>query len=86
MDRSKPAMASAVVAEAMKVFTRGGRVISVDADLGTTSGLETIVGYVDQSHALNVVVAESNIRCIGEYFALLVYNTWVSSFYPFFDW
>ena len=42
----------------MKVFAVGGRVVSVDADLGTTSGLEAGVGYADQSKALNVGVAE----------------------------
>jgi transketolase C-terminal domain/subunit len=58
----------------------------VDADLATTSGLEAGVGYADQGKALNVGVAESNMSCIGEAFAVLGYNTWVSTFCPFFDW
>jgi transketolase len=78
--------ASAVITQAMKVFAAGGRVVSVDADLGTTSGLEAGVGYADQSRALNVGVAESNMSCIGEAFAVLGYNAWVSTFCPFFDW
>ena len=75
-----------VITQAMKVFAAGGRVVSVDADLGTTSGLEAGVGYVDQGKALNVGVAESNMSCIGEAFAVLGYNTWISTFCPFFDW
>lgn len=78
--------ASSVVTQAMKEFARGGRVVSVDADLGTTSGLEAGVGWADAAKALNVGVAESNMTCIGEAFAVLGYNTWVSTFCPFFDW
>jgi transketolase C-terminal domain/subunit len=78
--------ASTVVSLAMKEFARGGRVVSVDADLGTTSGLEAGVGWADTAKALNVGVAESNMICIGEAFAVLGYNTWVSTFCPFFDW
>ncbi|MGO9307941.1 MAG: transketolase C-terminal domain-containing protein [Spirochaetia bacterium] len=78
--------ASAVITQAMKVFAASGMVVSVDADLGTTSGLEAGVGYADQGKALNVGVAESNMSCIGEAFAVLGYNTWVSTFCPFFDW
>jgi transketolase len=77
---------SAVITQAMKTFAAGGRVVSVDADLATTSGLEAGVGYADQNKALNVGVAESNMCCIGESFAVLGYNTWVSTFCPFFDW
>lgn len=77
---------NAVISQAMKTFAAGGQVVSVDADLGTTSGLEAGVGYADQSKALNVGVAESNMSCIGEAFAVLGYNTWVSTFCPFFDW
>ena len=78
--------ASAVITAAMKVFARDPRVASVDADLSSTSGLETGVGWVDKSRALNVGVAEANMICIGEAFAALGYNTWVSTFCPFFDW
>ncbi len=78
--------ASSVITAAMKAFAAGGRVVSVDADLGTTSGLEGGVGFADQNKALNVGVAESNMSCIGEAFAVLGYNTWVSTFCPFFDW
>ena len=78
--------ASSVVTQAMKVFARSGKVVSVDADLGTTSGLEAGVGWVDTAKGLNVGVAESNMTCVGEAFAVLGYNTWVSTFCPFFDW
>ena len=71
---------------AMKVFARDTRVVSIDSDLGTTSGLEAGVAAVDQNRALNVGVAEANMNLIGEGFAALGCNTWVSTFCPFFDW
>ncbi len=37
------------------------RVVSIDADLATTSGLEAGVAAVDQNRALNVGVAEANM-------------------------
>jgi transketolase C-terminal domain/subunit len=70
----------------MKVFARDQRVVSIDADLATTSGLEAGVAAVDQRRALNVGVAEANMMGIGEAFAALGYNTWISTFCPFYDW
>lgn len=78
--------ASSVITQAMKIFARDPRVVSVDSDLGTTSGLEAGVGYVDVDRALNVGVAEANMMGIGEAFAALGGNAWVSTFCPFFDW
>jgi transketolase len=86
LDRKKEYAASDIVTAAMKVFARDTRVVSVDADLGTTSGLEAGVAAVDQNRALNVGVAEANMNLIGEAFAALGCNTWVSTFCPFFDW
>jgi transketolase len=86
LDRLKEYSASSVVTMAMKVFAQDSKVISIDADLGTTSGLEAGVGYVDMSRALNVGVAEANMMCIAEACAALGYNTWASTFCPFFDW
>lgn len=86
IDRNKEYAASAIVTAAMKVFARDPRVVSIDADLASTSGLEAGVAFVDQQRALNVGVAEANMMCIGEAFAALGYNTWVSTFCPFFDW
>jgi len=86
LDTSKEYSASSVVTMAMKVFARDPRVVSIDADLGSTSGLEAGVGFVDMGRALNVGVAEANMMCIGEAFAAMGYNTWVSTFCPFFDW
>ena len=60
--------------------------VSIDADLASTSGLEAGVAAVDQKRALNVGVAEANMMLIGEAFAALGFNTWVSTFCPFFDW
>jgi transketolase C-terminal domain/subunit len=70
----------------MSVFARDPMVMSVDADLASTSGLESGVGAVDQRRAINVGVAESNMMCVGEAYAVLGYNVWVSTFCPFFDW
>ena len=75
-----------IVTSAMKVFARDTRVVSIDADLATTSGLEAGVGAVDQRRALNVGVAEANMMGIGEAFAALGCNTWISTFCPFYDW
>jgi transketolase N-terminal domain/subunit/transketolase C-terminal domain/subunit len=86
IQKGKEYPASWVITEAMRVFARSRRVASVDADLSTTSGLEAGVGWVDVGKALNVGVAESNMMCVGEAFAVLGYNTWVSTFCPFFDW
>ena len=71
LDRAKEYAASDVVTAAMKVFARDPRVVSIDADLATTSGLEGGVAAVDQRRALNVGVAEANMMGIGEAFAAL---------------
>ncbi len=86
LDRAKQYAASDIVTAAMKVFARDSRVVSIDADLATTSGLEFGVGAVDQRRALNVGVAEANMMGIGEAFAALGCNTWISTFCPFYDW
>ncbi len=86
LDPAKEHAANTVISQAMKVYAAGGRVVSVDSDLGSTSGLEPGVGSADQGKAFNVGVAESNMSCIGEAFAALGFNTWVSTFCPFFDW
>jgi transketolase len=86
LDRGKQYAASDIVTAAMKVFARDPRVVSIDADLATTSGLEAGVAAVDQRRALNVGVAEANMMGIGEAFAALGCNTWISTFCPFYDW
>ena len=86
LDRAKEYAASDIVTAAMKVFARDQRVVSIDADLATTSGLEAGVAMVDQRRALNVGVAEANMMGIGEAFAALGCNTWISTFCPFYDW
>jgi len=86
IDMNKQYGASAIVTAAMKVFAQDSRVVSIDADLGTTSGLEAGVAAADQNRALNVGVAEANMMNIGEAYAALGYNAWVSTFCPFFDW
>jgi transketolase len=86
IDPKKEYASSDMVTAAMKVFARDRRIISIDADLATTSGLEAGVAAVDQKRALNVGVAEANMMSMGEAFAALGYNTWVSTFCPFFNW
>ena len=86
LDKAKEYAASDVVTLAMKVFAVDRRVVSIDADLATTSGLEAGVAAVDQRRALNVGVAEANMMGIGEAFAALGSNTWISTFCPFYDW
>jgi transketolase len=86
IDKEKEYSASDIVTAAMKVFARHPAMVSIDADLATTSGLEAGVAAVDQQRALNVGVAEANMMCIGEAFAALGYNTWISTFCPFYDW
>ncbi len=86
IDSAKEYSAGEIVSAAMKVFARDARVVSVDADLATTSGLEAGVAAVDQNRAFNAGVAEANMMGIGEAFAILGYNAWVSTFCPFFDW
>jgi transketolase len=86
IDQKKEYAASDIVTAAMKVFARDSLVISIDADLATTSGLEAGVAFVDQRRALNAGVAEANMMNMGEAFAALGCNTWVSTFCPFFNW
>lgn len=86
LDPAKQYTAQEVITAAMKVYALDGRVMSADSDLASTSGLEAGVGYVDTRRALNVGIAEANMMCIGESFASLGYNAWVSTFCPFFDW
>ena len=86
IDRAKQCSAAAIVTAAMKVFARDSRVVSIDSDLASTSGLEGGVAAVDQLRALNTGVAEANMMLIGEAFAALGGNVWVSTFCPFFNW
>ncbi|HEV2132691.1 MAG TPA: transketolase C-terminal domain-containing protein [Terracidiphilus sp.] len=86
IDRSKSYTAAAIVTAAMKIFARDSRVVSIDSDLASTSGLEGGIAAVDQLRALNVGVAEANMMLIGEAFAALGGNVWVSTFCPFFNW
>ena len=86
LDKTKEYSASSVITLAMRVFARDPRIVSIDADLASTSGLEAGVSYVDVGRAINVGIAEANMMNIGEAFAAMGYNAWVSTFCPFFDW
>lgn len=78
--------ASLVISQCMQVFAKDSRVVTVDSDLSSTSGLQEGVSQVARDRALNVGIAESNMMNIGEAFAILGGNVWVSTFCPFFDW
>jgi transketolase len=86
IDPKKEYAPADIVTGAMKIFARDRRVVSIDSDLASTSGLEAGVGSVDQRRALNAGVAEANMMGLGEAFAALGHNTWISTFCPFFDW
>jgi transketolase len=86
IDPKKEYSAADIVTGAMKAFARDMRVVSIDADLATTSGLEAGVAAADQRRALNAGVAEANMMLLGEAFAALGFNTWISTFCPFWDW
>ena len=86
LDPKKEYSAAEIVSGAMKAFARDPRVVSIDSDLASTSGLQAGIAAVDQKRALNVGVAEANMMGIGEAFAALGFNSWVSTFCPFFDW
>jgi transketolase len=86
IDPKKQYSAADIVTGAMKLFARDSRVVSIDSDLATTSGLEAGVASADQRRALNAGVAEANMMALGEAFAALGYNAWTSTFCPFWDW
>jgi len=86
LDPKKSYTAAEIITASMRVFAQDPAVVSIDSDLASTSGLEAGVAAVDQHRALNVGVAEANMMLIGEAFAALGSNTWVSTFCPFFNW
>lgn len=86
LEKGKPYAANKVIELSMKAFANDERVFSVDSDLASTSGLQSGIGFVDKYRALNAGVAESNMMLLGEAFAILGGNAWVSTFCPFFDW
>lgn len=86
LEKGKAYAAHKIIESAMHVFARDGRIVSIDSDLASTSGLQTGVGFVDKYRALNVGVAEANMMLIGEAYAILGGNVWISTFCPFYDW
>lgn len=86
LETGKPYAANKVIELSMKAFAQDERVFSVDSDLASTSGLQAGIGFVDKYRALNAGVAEANMMLLGEAFAILGGNAWVSTFCPFFDW
>jgi transketolase len=86
LDRNKTYSAAEIITAGMKVFARDRRVVSIDSDLASTSGLESGVAAVDQKRAINAGVAEANMMLMAEAFGALGYNAWCSTFCPFFNW
>ena len=86
IDKAKSYAAAEIVTAAMKVFARDSRIVSIDSDLASTSGLEAGIAAVDQARALNAGVAEANMMLMSEAFAALGSNAWCSTFCPFFNW
>lgn len=86
LDGTRQYDSSTMVEKIMKVFAKDRRIVSIDSDLASTSGLEAGVAHVDSERALNVGIAEANMMDIGEAYAVLGNNVWVSTFCPFFDW
>ena len=86
LEKGKPYGANKVIELSMKVFAQDEKIFSVDSDLASTSGLQAGVGFADKYRALNAGVAEANMMLLGEAFAILGANAWVSTFCPFFDW
>ncbi len=78
--------ADEIIRMAMSAAARDARVASIDSDLSSTSGLYAGVASVDQRRAENVGIAEASMMAMGEGFAIRGYNTWVSTFCPFFNW
>lgn len=86
LDKTKEYAASSIVTDVMKVFAQDEKVVSIDSDLSSTSGLFDGVSAVDKTRAVNVGIAEVNMMCMGEAYAAAGYNAWVSTFCPFFEW
>ncbi len=86
LDKTKEYVASSIVTDVMKVFARDEKVVSIDSDLSSTSGLFDGISAVDKTRAVNVGIAEVNMMCMGEAYAAAGYNAWVSTFCPFFEW
>ncbi len=86
VEAGKSYAASDIVKGMMKEFAKDQKIVTVDSDLSSTSGLQEGAILVDKTRALNVGIAESNMMNIGEAFASVGKNVWVSTFCPFFDW
>ena len=86
VEKGQSYASSKIIELSMRAFAKDNRIFSVDSDLASTSGLQAGIGFVDKYRALNAGVAESNMMLLGEAFAILGGNAWVSTFCPFFDW
>lgn len=86
VEKGQSYASSKIIELSMRAFAKDARIFSVDSDLASTSGLQAGIGFVDKYRALNAGVAESNMMLLGEAFAILGGNAWVSTFCPFFDW
>ena len=85
IDRTKSYAASDIVSKTIQAFGMDPKVVTLDADLSSTSGLQPGMLQIDVSRAINVGIAESSMMSMAEAFAALGYNVWASTFCPFFD-
>ena len=69
MEKGKTYKLTDVVSNVMSALAADPRVISIDADLASTSGLLKGVQSVDSTRGFNVGIAEANMMGIGEGFA-----------------
>jgi len=86
LDKTREYSAQNVIEMCMRVFASDPRVVSIDSDLGGTSNLYKGVGWADVDRGLDVGIAESNMMNVAEAFAAMGYNSWASTFCPFWDW
>jgi transketolase N-terminal domain/subunit/transketolase C-terminal domain/subunit len=85
IDPAKNYVASDIVAKTIQAFGLDPKVVTLDADLSSTSGLQPGMMQVDATRAINVGIAEANMMGMAEAYASLGYNVWASTFCPFFD-
>lgn len=85
IDPAKSYAASDIVSKTIQAFGMDPKVVTLDADLSSTSGLQPGMMQIDATRAVNVGIAEAGMMSMAEAYAVLGYNVWASTFCPFFD-
>jgi transketolase len=86
IEANKEYLPGDIIRDTIRTLAQDARIVSIDSDLSTTSGLAAGVGAIDKNRALNVGIAEANMMNIAESFAAAGCNVWTSTFCPFFNW